>query len=104
MIATASPPPAGRDRRRQAHPPEGATSPEASAAGLASGSLVITEAEAAKMLRLSGRTLQRMRLEGGGPAFVKLTDRRVGYTLGALAAWVNSRSVANTAQHLGAKP
>ena len=38
--------------------------------------LVLTEDEAARMLRLSARTMQRLRLDGDGPRFVKLTGRR----------------------------
>ncbi|KGB23514.1 hypothetical protein ApDm4_1908 [Acetobacter pomorum] len=38
-----------------------------------------------------------MRRDGGGPAFVKISERRVGYTLSALRTWVSSRSVRSTA-------
>ncbi|WP_231621211.1 AlpA family transcriptional regulator [Acetobacter sp. JWB] len=38
-----------------------------------------------------------MRRDGGGPAFVKISERRVGYTLSALREWVASRSVRSTA-------
>jgi len=60
--------------------------------------LIVTEAEAAKLLRLSTRTLQRLRLDGDGPEFVRLTPTgsRLGYTLAALQAWVRQRSVTST--------
>lgn len=58
--------------------------------------LVLTEYEAAKLLRLSARTMQRLRLDGAGPRFVKLTGRRIGYAIGDLEAWVKARSVAST--------
>ena len=58
--------------------------------------LVLTEDEAARMLRLSARTMQRLRLDGDGPRFVKLTGRRIGYAIGDLQAWVRARSVAST--------
>lgn len=56
--------------------------------------LVLTEDEAAHVLRLSARTMQRLRLDGEGPRFVKLTGRRVGYAIGDLQACVRARSVA----------
>jgi hypothetical protein len=58
--------------------------------------IVVTEGAAARMLGLSMRTLQRLRIEGGGPPFVKLTDRRLAYSVEDLHAWVRSRSVAST--------
>jgi predicted DNA-binding transcriptional regulator AlpA len=58
--------------------------------------IVVNEDEAARMVGLSTRTLQRLRLEGSGPAFVKLTEKRVGYPVVNLHAWVASRSAAST--------
>jgi hypothetical protein len=60
--------------------------------------LVATEEEAARMLRLSVRTMQRLRLDGDGPRFVRLTGRRIGYAIGDLQAWVRARSVASTSE------
>jgi predicted DNA-binding transcriptional regulator AlpA len=57
---------------------------------------IFTEAEAAKLLRLSRRTLQRLRIDGGGPIYVKLTASRIGYAFGDLEAWVHQRRAANT--------
>jgi predicted DNA-binding transcriptional regulator AlpA len=59
--------------------------------------LVISEEDAAKALDLGRRTLQRLRLDGGGPAYIQLAGRRVGYTEEALQAWVRSRQRASTA-------
>jgi len=58
---------------------------------------VYSEVWAAEFLHLSRRTLQNLRSVGGGPVFVKLGERRIGYTLGALRKWVASRSVTSTA-------
>ncbi len=60
--------------------------------------LIVTEAEAAKLLRLSSRTLQRLRLDGNGPPFVRLTPSgsRIGYALEDLHAFIRRRSVAST--------
>jgi hypothetical protein len=59
---------------------------------------ILTEAEAAQRLRLSARTLQRLRLDGGGPSFVQLTPSgsRIGYTIAALDAWTAARTVGST--------
>jgi predicted DNA-binding transcriptional regulator AlpA len=58
--------------------------------------LIVTEAEAATMLRLSARTLQRLRLDGNGPRWIRLTGRRLGYAIADLQEWVRSRSIAST--------
>ena len=60
--------------------------------------LIVTETEAAKLLRLSARTLQRLRLEGDGPEFVRLTPTgsRLGYTMAALQTWVRQHSCTST--------
>lgn len=49
----------------------------------ASEALVIPEEQAAKLLMISKRTLQKWRVEGRGPAFTKL-GKRVFYTRAAL--------------------
>jgi predicted DNA-binding transcriptional regulator AlpA len=58
--------------------------------------LVITETEAARRLSVSTRTLQRLRIDGGGPGYVKLSERRVGYSPAALRRWIEERSAAST--------
>jgi predicted DNA-binding transcriptional regulator AlpA len=59
------------------------------------GKLIVSEAEAASMLCLSKRTLQRLRADGSGPAAVQLTERRLGYRLEDLEAWTQSRGSAS---------
>lgn len=58
--------------------------------------LVVTEAEAAQLLRLSPRSLQRLRLDGGGPPFCRLSERRIGYAVSELNRWLAARSAAST--------
>jgi predicted DNA-binding transcriptional regulator AlpA len=58
--------------------------------------LILNESEAAKMLRLSPRTMQRLRLDGGGPTFVRLTAHRIGYRISDLDAWTIQRLAAST--------
>ena len=60
--------------------------------------LIANEGESAKLLGLSRRTLQRMRLEGNGPAFVQLTPSgsRIGYRLVDFDSWLRARLVTST--------
>jgi excisionase family DNA binding protein len=57
----------------------------------------LTNSEAAEYLRLSPRTLEKLRVVGGGPPFRKF-GRRVVYTFSELEAWANDRSFDNTSQ------
>ena len=59
---------------------------------------ILTEADAAALLTLSVRTLQRLRVAGGGPEYIKLTGRRVGYMRPALLNWLERRAVRSTSQ------
>lgn len=51
--------------------------------------------EAAAFLRLSPRTLEKLRVIGGGPRFRKF-GRRVMYAVADLEAWADARSFENT--------
>ena len=62
---------------------------------------VVSEAEAAARLSLSRRVLQEYRLRGVGPKYVRLGERRIGYNLTDLDAWIASRTVVSTAAKLG---
>ena len=57
----------------------------------------LTQDEAAKRLRLSPRTLERMRLNGDGPRFIK-AGRRVLYRNSSLEAWVDDRTFVRTSE------
>jgi predicted site-specific integrase-resolvase len=46
--------------------------------------------EAAKRLRVSARTLEKWRVQGTGPVFLKI-GRLCFYTEDAITAWLNSR-------------
>ena len=59
---------------------------------------LLTEREAAEILRVSPRQLQMMRYRGDGPVFVRLSRRSVRYSPGDLADWVASRSFTSTSQ------
>jgi predicted DNA-binding transcriptional regulator AlpA len=58
---------------------------------------LLTQREAALALRLSERTLERLRLTGTGPAFAKV-GRRVFYPQAQLDAWVAARIVNSTSE------
>ena len=56
-----------------------------------------TTPEAAKRVKHSSRTLERWRLDGTGPEFVK-AGRKVLYSDSALEAWVEARTFRSTAE------
>ena len=58
---------------------------------------LLDQREAARLLRLSERTLERLRLQGGGPLYVK-AGRAVRYRETDLEAWIAARVVSNTSQ------
>jgi excisionase family DNA binding protein len=61
---------------------------------------LLDQREAAKLLRLSERTLERLRLEGGGPLYVK-AGRCVRYRETDLEAWIAARIVSSTSAEGG---
>jgi excisionase family DNA binding protein len=60
-------------------------------------SVMLTVHEAADYLRLSERTLERMRVTGFGPNFVKV-GRSVHYRQSDLDAWIASRVIKSTSE------
>ena len=63
--------------------------------------MILNEDEAARMLRLSTRTLQRKRLTGDGPPFIRLTERRIGYARETLESWIEQRQATSTTDRGG---
>ncbi len=59
---------------------------------------LVNEREAASMLCYSVRALQNWRHRGGGPRFVKVSARSVRYRRADLMAWIEERTISNTAQ------
>jgi hypothetical protein len=55
----------------------------------------LSNREAATFLNLSPRTLEKMRVQGGGPTFRKF-GRRVQYAPSDLELWANARSYDST--------
>jgi hypothetical protein len=60
---------------------------------------MLTTHEAASYLRLSPRTLERLRVSGTGPKFVRLANRSIRYRPEDLDAHVASRVVASTSEN-----
>jgi predicted DNA-binding transcriptional regulator AlpA len=58
---------------------------------------LLNQSEAARLLRLSERTMERLRLMGGGPCFVKC-GRSVRYRECDLEAWIAARIVSSTSE------
>ena len=53
---------------------------------------------AAAYLGLRPPTLEKLRVRGTGPRFVKLGTRTVGYDVGDLDAWLEARKVMSTSE------
>lgn len=59
---------------------------------------LLTVEDAAARLKISKHTLNRWRVTGEGPPFVKYGPRLVRYGVGTLDAWARERLYANTSQ------
>ena len=62
---------------------------------------MLTTHEAASYLRLSARTLERLRVAGTGPKFIRLANRSIRYRQQDLDAHVAARVVASTSEEKG---
>ena len=54
---------------------------------------LLTTREAAAILRISVRSLERLHEDGRGPPRVALSPRRYGYARSAVRAWITARTV-----------
>lgn len=59
---------------------------------------IVRVAEAAEYLGLSRHTLNKLRSTGGGPEFVRITKRAVGYRVEALDRWLEGRHASSTSE------
>lgn len=62
----------------------------------------LTQPEAASFLRVSERSLERWRIEGTGPEFVR-AGRRILYSMQSLRAWAADRTFRSTSEADAAK-
>jgi excisionase family DNA binding protein len=58
---------------------------------------LLTQDEAAELLKLSVRTVERLRVSGSGPKFLKIRNS-VRYRLEDVQSWVASRLVGSTSE------
>lgn len=58
---------------------------------------LLTEEQAAEILGLAVSTLQKYRVNGGGPKYIKY-KRRVRYTKRLCYDWINSKVVSDTSR------
>jgi predicted DNA-binding transcriptional regulator AlpA len=58
---------------------------------------LLTQRQAAEIVSLSERTLERLRVSGTGPHYVKL-GRRVAYRQADIEAWIASLVVGSTSE------
>lgn len=64
----------------------------------------LTEVEFADRYKLSRRTVQRWRYTGdGGPAWVRLGFRRIGYRLSDCEAWAAGHTFSSRAHEMSVK-
>jgi excisionase family DNA binding protein len=61
---------------------------------------LLTQDEAAKYLKLSVRTIERLRFSGRGPKFLKIF-RSVRYRQSDVEQWLASRVVGSTSEQVG---
>jgi predicted DNA-binding transcriptional regulator AlpA len=58
--------------------------------------------DAAARIGLAAGTLDKLRVRGGGPSYLRLTPRRVVYAVDALDTWARSREFNSTSQYTSA--
>ncbi len=61
---------------------------------MATGSRRLRTRDAARLLDLSDRTLERMRARGDGPPYVRLSRGLILYDASEILAWLDSRRIA----------
>ena len=60
---------------------------------------LLTQDEAAELLKLSVRTLERLRVSGRGPKFMRL-GHSIRYRIDHVEAWLASRVVGSTSEEV----
>lgn len=58
---------------------------------------VVNQPTAIRLLNLSEKTWERMRLQGKTPPATRISDRRIGYRISDLQRWLDSRREPQTA-------
>ena len=60
---------------------------------------LLRQREAAKLLSLSERSLERLRCFGGGPKYVRLSRGRIAYREEDLREWIARKVVGSTSEY-----
>ena len=60
---------------------------------------VLDTKHAAAFLGLSSQVLEKWRRVGGGPTFIKLNQKRVGYVIADLELWLAARRFQSTSEY-----
>jgi len=71
---------------------------------LPGSSVLRNEVQAAALLGVSPRALQKWRVTGGGPQFVRLSARCIRYRDQDLASWTQGRSCRSTSEYAESLP
>ena len=69
-------------------------------AGTASPDKILTESEFYNLTNTRPRTVQRWRVTGEGPVFLRIGPRRVGYRLSDVEDWLAQRTFKHRAAEL----
>jgi len=59
---------------------------------------LLTEQQAATLLNVNPRTLQKWRVQGGGPRFVRMSRRCIRYWPKDIREWVQNRIKSSTSE------
>ena len=59
---------------------------------------LLTEQQAASLLNVNPRTMQKWRIQGGGPRFVRMSRRCIRYWPKDLRDWVQNRIKSSTSE------
>jgi hypothetical protein len=62
------------------------------------GKCLLSETDAARVVKLKPKAMEGMRYRGEGPAFVRLSRRCVRYRLADLMAWIDEHRVHTSAR------
>jgi predicted DNA-binding transcriptional regulator AlpA len=65
---------------------------------------ILSADDVSQRLKVSLRSLERWRITGDGPPFVRIGLRRIGYPESACEAWVARRTYDHRAAELAAQP
>ena len=62
----------------------------------------INEVELSRLLRISVRTVQRLRANGNGPPFIRVGAKSIRYKLSSCMVWADQRTFIHRAEELTA--